>query len=201
MSGLWFRTFMVEGATASGILNPNSSTHAFPLFTERLARAQRWQHVVVCLGEVDCGFVIWHRAQRHGLSIAEQLDQTLNSYVAFLRRARERGFASLSVLSVPLPTITDNPSQRGEVASLRSEIEATQRERTALTLHFNDELRRRAKSEAIGFIDATSSQLDPHTGVIDRSLVRGQLDHHLREEPYAALIARAFPLNDGLRTA
>ena len=183
---------MVEGATASGIENPNSATHALTLFTERLARARTWQHVVVCLGEVDCGFVIWYRSGRHGLSIDDQLDTTLSSYLSFLRRVRERAFASLSVLSVPLPTITDYPSERGEVANLRREITATQRERTELTLRFNRELRQCVASENIGFIDATSSQLDPHTGMIDRSLVRGQLDHHLRDEPYAALIARAF---------
>jgi len=192
MPGVWFRTFMVQGATASGIENPNSATNASTLFTERLARAQTWQHVLVCLGEVDCGFVIWYRSERHGLRIDDQLDATLNSYITFLRRIEERAFASLSVLSAPLPTITDHPSQRGEVANLRKEITATQRERTDLTLRFNHELQQRVANENIVFIDSTSSQLDPQTGTIDRSLVRGELDHHLRDEPYAALIARAF---------
>lgn len=196
---MWFRTSVVEGATASGIMNPNSATGAFTLFTKRLAVARPWQHIVVCLGEVDCGFVIWHRAQRHGLDIEDQLCATLNSYLTFLRQIKELAFASLSVLSVPLPTITDYPSQwGGEVANLRKEITATQRQRTDLTIRFNRELRQLVASEDIGFIDATSDQLDPNTGLIDQSLVRSQLvDHHLREEPYAALIAKAFGAIDG----
>jgi hypothetical protein len=146
----------------------------------------------VCLGEVDCGFVIWRRAERQGLSIGEQLEATLNSYLTFLGGIGRTAFASLSVLSAPLPTITDDPSQRGAVANLRKEITATQRERTDLTLLFNAELRQRVSGEGIGFIDATSGQRDPCTGTIDRSLVRGPLDHHLRDEPYASLIAGAF---------
>jgi hypothetical protein len=186
---------MVEGATASGVMNPNSVTRGFTLFTERLADARPWQHVVICLGEVDCGFLLWCRAQQNNLSIDEQFDATLKNYLTFLRRAKERAFASLSVLSVPLPTVADYQSYRselGDVANLRKEITATQRERTDLTIRFNHELRQRAASENIGFLDATSSQLDPHTGLIDQSLVRDQIDHHLRDEPYAVLIARAI---------
>lgn len=192
VAGVWFKAFTVEGATASGIMNPHSVTRAFPLLRERLDRAPRWQHVVVCLGEVDCGFVIWHRAQRHGLSIDEQLETTLNSYVAFLRAIKEASFASLSVLSAPLPTITDDSSVRGEVANLRRHVTATQRQRTGLTRRFNERLRRRVAGEGVGFIDATSGQLDARTEVIDRRLIRDGGDHHLRDEPYAALIADAW---------
>jgi hypothetical protein len=136
--------------------------------------------------------LIWHRAQRHGLSVDDQLDATLKSYLTFLLQVKSRAFASLKVLSVPLPTITDYPSEWGEVANLRKEITATQRERTDLTLRFNRELRRRVADEGMGFIDATSGQLDRRTELIDQSLVQSHLDHHLRNERYAALVARAL---------
>lgn len=189
---IWFRVLEVEGATASGVLNPNSTTNASHLFATRLQHAKPWQHVVVCLGEVDCGFVIWHRAQRHELKVDDQFYATLNSYLVFLGQIKAKSFASLHVLSVPLPTITDYPSEWGKVANLRKEIAATQRERTNLTLRFNRELQEHVTNQDIGFIDATSDQLDPSTGLIYPDFVQNQLDHHLDSDTYATLIAQAF---------
>lgn len=188
--GFWFRPEPLEGATASGILNPNSKTHAFSTFTERLVRAKPWQHVLLQLGEVDCGFVIWHRAQRHGLSVDEQLQTTLENYEKFIGHIRALGLRSMMVLSAPLPTITDYPSDWGEVANLRKEITATQQERTDLTIRFNDGVARICARLGVRFVDATTDQLDAETGLIAREFVRAStLDHHLADEPYAALIA------------
>ncbi len=196
LDGVFFNPKPVSGATASGVVNPNSKTSAYRAFSERLARAPRWQHVLVQLGEVDCGFVIWHRARRHGLSSSDQLEQTLDSYMRFIREVAKMGFRSVSVLSVPLPTITDYPSQWGEVANARKEITASQRERTELTMGFNEELRRRCAGGGVTFIDATTCQQNPKTGIIDPRFVRkgtDQVDHHLNDGEYAQLIAARVP--------
>lgn len=192
---IWFQAFEVGGATASGILNPNSATQGYNQFTQRLDAAPRWQHIIVVLGEVDCGFLIWHRAQRDGACIDQQLTAALDNYLAFLRWIKQRAFASLSVLSVPLPTIEDYScylTAPGDIANARKEVTATQRERTELTIRFNQGLCERAAAEDIAFLDATSRQVDPSTGLIDRALAREDLDHHLRDDRYAELIAAAL---------
>jgi hypothetical protein len=189
-----FRVLMIEGATASGITNPNSKTGASTRFRERVGRVKPWQHVLIQLGEVDCGFLIWHRAQRLGISVDEQLEQTLANYEEILRFTLDRGLASVMVLAVPLPTIDDYPSQWAEVANLRKEVTASQRERTDLTLRFNDELRARCERLGATFVDATTDQLDPETHLVRRSLMRpDDRDHHLADGPYAALVERALP--------
>lgn len=99
--GVWFRPYAVEGATASGILNPTSKTESYKRFTVRLARARRWQQILLLLGEVDCGYLIWHRSERLGLSVEEQLAFTLNSYTTFISRVIGEGFSRVLVLSVP----------------------------------------------------------------------------------------------------
>jgi hypothetical protein len=188
--GVWFRAQPLRGATASGILNPSSSSKSFETFTARLAKAKPWQEILLQLGEVDCGFLIWRRADRHGIGVEEQLAQTLESYTGFIEYVLGGAFRRVIVVSVPLQTIEHYPSALGEVATLRKTVTASQAERTALTLRFNSELRARCERLGAAFVDATTGHLDPATGMIDARFVRETtLDHHLADEPYAELLA------------
>jgi hypothetical protein len=187
----WFRPMSVRGATASGVTNPNSATRAMAIFAHRLRRAKRWQRVLIQLGEVDCGFVIWHRARRLGVSVEEQLATTLESYAVFLEGVASMGFREVVVLSVPAPTIPDDPDQYGRVANLRSEVSATQRERSDLTVRFNEQLRVHCDTLGVTFVDVTSQHIDPETNLVSPAyLRRTNDDHHLADRPYAALIGR-----------
>src|ERR1700722_1017066 len=188
---VWFRTVSVEGATASGVMNPNGTAQAIPIFTKRLMRARTWQSVLVQLGEVDCGFVIWHRAARRDLSVTEQLVHTLNTYSAFISKIVAMGFRDICVLSAPAPTIGDDPIDWGHVANLRSEVSASISDRTVLTLRFNSEMQQRCSELGASFIDATTGHIDPTTGLVHPEFLRDTPeDHHLADFPYAALILR-----------
>jgi hypothetical protein len=187
----WFLPVPLDGATASGIANPQSKTSSLQRFTERLARARPWQHVLIELGEVDCGFLIWHRAKRRELSVDRQLEYTIDAYASFIERVAAMSFRSVSVMSVPLPTIGDDPESWGEVANMRKTVTVPQTERTALTLRFNAALERRCAVLGVPFVDVTTGHLDPGTGLIDGSFVRAtHHDHHLADAPFAALIGR-----------
>ncbi len=191
--GVWFWVEGVEGATASGVLNPNSRTHSREIFMARLARGRPWQHVLLELGEVDCGFVIWRRAEREGLSVEEQLQRTLDSYQTFIEQVLAMGFAGVTVMSVPLPTIDDPSRWAGHVANARREVKASQLERTRLTLRYNEELARRCASIGVAFADVSSEQLDRDTGLIrSRFMPPTRIDHHLAVTPFAELIARTL---------
>lgn len=189
--GFWFRVISVEGATASGIMNPDGTARAMPIFTSRLNRARPWQRVLVQLGEVDCGFVIWHRAERRSLSIDEQLAYTLDAYEAFIERLVAGAFREVLVLSAPAPTIGDDPIDWGDVANLRSEVSATQIARTDLTLRFNAQLEKRCAAIGASFVDVTTGHMDERSGLIDARFLRATPeDHHLADGRYAALISR-----------
>ena len=188
--GVWFRAKPLVGATASGVLNPQSKTASLDVFGAHIARARPWQQALLQLGEVDCGFVIWHRARRHGLEVAEQLALTIDSYAGFIERVRDAGFARVIVLSVPLPTIGDDPEQWGEIANMRRSVTATQLQRTDLTLEFNAALQRRCAELGVVFVDVTSGHLDPASGLVDARFVRAtDQDHHLADAPFAALVS------------
>ena len=189
--GVWFRVAPLGGATASGVLNPQSKTRSLSKFTAQLHRAKQWQQILLQLGEVDCGYLIWHRANRHGLTIEEQLAHTLDSYSKFIEMVSGMGFRRVIVLSVPLPTIRDLPSEwGGRVANLRKEVTATQVDRTNLTLRFNAELSERCNAIGATFVDVTTGHFDPTTGLVDpRFLRKSNLNHHLKYGPYARLIS------------
>ena len=53
---------IVTGSSTHGEVNPHSKTNALPIFRDVLSKnAKSHTHCMTMLGEVDCGFVIWHR--------------------------------------------------------------------------------------------------------------------------------------------
>lgn len=182
---------MANGATASGVENPNSVSNAGSIFRERLARARASQPVVVLLGEVDCGFVIWYSAQKRDTEVAVELERAVSRYLAFLADIRTR-FERVIVVTPPPPTIADGQTW-GEVANARREVRATQRARTELTLRFNDALRAGCERIGVGFCDVTARLLDPETGVVAAEFLNPDpLDHHLQWGRYAEVVAAAL---------
>ncbi len=179
---------VVEGATAMGVTNPNSQTRSGPTIRAYLDNLNAHDTRLFCLGEVDCGFVIWHRAQRRGLSIESQLDGAIANYASILETAGDP--QRIVVLAAPPPTILDGQDW-GEVANLRSEVTATLTERTDLTLRFNRRLFDMCSVAGYRFIDFATDLIDPQTGVIDdRYRHDDPCDHHLNPVTATPILER-----------
>lgn len=181
---------IVQGATTMGLANPHSQTQALPIFMEYLDKVGAADHVVFCLGEVDCGFVIWYRAEKYGTPIKSQFDLSLANYFDLIDAYLNRGNTGrIMVCSTPLPSIPDSAAVSGEVANKRLSICASLKQRTDLTIDYNDRLREFCKSRGIGFLDLLRDTLDKDTGVVSqRFLNKNPLDHHLEPEQIAKLI-------------
>jgi hypothetical protein len=181
-AGVPCRFELVGGATAVGLRHPTSKTQALKVYRDSLLPYRPNIIPVFQLGEVDCGFVIWVRAQRHGESVRQQLEESLAAYLAFLIEIRDAGYRDLLVTSATLPTILDGQLD-GEVAHLRREVLATLRERTDLTLDYNAELARLCHANDLRFLDLTTDFIDPATRVLhDRFRHFDQADHHLHPQ-------------------
>lgn len=74
-----FEVISVGGATVSGLVNPNATTQAMPQYLKALASTKS-DTVIVMLGEVDTGFVIWYRSQKHNTPVNDMLQQALSNY-------------------------------------------------------------------------------------------------------------------------
>ncbi|WP_201766594.1 SGNH/GDSL hydrolase family protein [Picosynechococcus sp. NKBG15041c] len=134
----FFNVVSVGGATASGLENPNSITQAFSIFKTNLENSKA-KIVIVLLGEVDTGFVIWYRSEKYNTKVEEMLDKALKNYQDFLLFLSKR--YQVICLSTPLPTIKDGQNH-GQVANLRKDIKASQRDKTQLTIQFNKSMKR-----------------------------------------------------------
>jgi len=185
---LWYHhlnVVSVGGATASGLKNPNSKTQASRAFQQALA-ATRAKKVIVMLGEVDTGFLIWYRADKNGGSVQEALGQALATYQQFLEGIQARGLAPVCV-STPLPTIRDG--DKGEVVNARKSVVASQRERTELTLSFNREMNRFCCARGITYVDLDGASLGADGLVKVELLNRNALDHHYEKRVFAGMLS------------
>jgi len=184
-----WESVVVPGATASGLENPNDSrTQAYPTF-RRALDATPARRVIVTLGEVDTGFVIWYRAAKYRESVFAMLDRAVAAYTGFLT-AVSADFDVLCV-SAALPTIPDDVSW-GDVANQRREVRASQRARTALTLEFNRRVRDAALTRGVSCLLLDAASLGPDGLVRSDLLNPDPRDHHYAPERYAALIAESI---------
>lgn len=185
---LYFNVVTVIGATASGLENPNTKTQAYPIFKEALKHSAA-KKVIVMLGEVDTGFVIWYRAQKYQESVAAMADKAIASYSRFLLEVAER--FGVVCISTPLPTIQDG-NDWGEVANARKEVSATQIERTNLTLQFNRQMQAFCMQHGISHIMLDEVSLGEDGVVAEWLLNRDHSDHHYDPDAYARLLVESL---------
>jgi hypothetical protein len=174
------------GATASGLATPNSKTQAYQRFRKALNEIPR-DLVIVQLGEVDTGYVIWYRARKHQASVEQMFDLAIQTYANFLREvaATDR----VLVVSAPLPTIVDG-NDWGEVADLRKEVTTTQRERTDLTIRFNRRMEEFCGQNGMGYLNLDSECLGPD-GIVSAYYMHPDCkDHHYHPRRYVQLLCR-----------
>lgn len=186
----YFEVGSVSGATAIGAVNPNSKTNALSIFRRKINRTSRKTPVIIQLGEVDCGFVIWFIAQEKRTSIEEQFKKSINNYKDFiLGELVEKGFNKIIIMSATLPTLKENIENFGEIANLRKKVTASQKERTKLTLDYNKSMKEFSNiHNVITFLDMDNVLLGNNGLVKDEFLNKDPLNHHNDEKSYSELI-------------
>ena len=148
--------------------------------------------IVIQLGEVDCGFVIWYRAEKYGETVEKQFVQSLNAYEEFVEKLLSLGYRKIVLTSAILPTILDGQDW-GEVANARTEVKASLHQRTDLTIEYNKNLRFIAESLGIRFVDLTDEVINPQTMLVkDTFLNPNTTDHHLDPEKIGPLWASSL---------
>jgi hypothetical protein len=177
-----FEVVYVAGATAGGIRNPQSVTEAGRIFRAAIDR-HRPDLVVVHLGEVDTAYTIWKRAERHGQNPRWMMKMAVERYWEFLQELHAE--RPLVVLGACLPTLADQAAPGDDVASTRSGVQASQQDRTALTLAFNAQVAERCSAAGIPFWDSSSVALGPDGVVRDEWTNRPRHDHHYARKPFA----------------
>jgi hypothetical protein len=180
-----FEVFIVEGATAQGVVNPNSNTNALNIFKKTLNNIKKkYDYVIINLGEVDCGFVIWYRKQKYNISIDDQLKITTDNLFKFinLEILPYFEFSKIIVIGSVLPTIKDNTDKK-YLTGARSEINTSQLDRTILTLKYNNILKTYSSINGYNYLDITNDILDIETKIVNTQFLNKNIyNHHLDNE-------------------
>ena len=113
------------------------------------------------------------------------LTLAVDQYANFIKKIHALG--KVIVVSAPLPTIPDE-NQCGDVANLRKEVKATQRERIQLTLDFNHRVAQACAAEGASFVDLDAFSLDENRLVKKELLNINPCDHHYNPLAYARLL-------------
>ena len=180
-----FSVTAVTGATVSGLENPNSKTQAMPLFMRRI-QCSRANTTIVLLGEVDTGFVIWYRAEKHQTSVEAMLEKAIANYQNLLSTVGAD--SRVICISAPLPTIRDGQDW-GAVANARKDVKATQLERTNLTLKFNRSMEEFCSQNGFIYLSFDQESLGNNGLVSPHLLNNDAADHHYATDRYAEMIA------------
>jgi hypothetical protein len=186
----WFDIVFVRGATARGLANPNSKTNALERFERALRTVPHARKTLVMLGEVDCGFLIWFRAEAGDTSVADEFEQSVRHYQDFVAELVASGRHRLALVSAPVPTVDDYATWEG-LANQRRMVRAGIEERTELTVAFNQRMKAWTTEHGCAYLDLDGAVVDPATGrVRDEYRNPDPLDHHLSREPFVRLLAR-----------
>ena len=117
-----FDVCAVGGATAQGVVNPNGKTNALNIFKNKI-NSSHADKILIMLGEVDCGFIIWVRSKRYNISVDEQINNSINNLFKFIDNIINTTTYTnqdIIICGSVLPTIKDNTDKKFLRARRRS---------------------------------------------------------------------------------
>ncbi|KKL45029.1 hypothetical protein LCGC14_2359780 [marine sediment metagenome] len=181
-----FNVLDIGGATAQGAVNPNSKTDALKIFTRKLEtiNTKNIDYIMIMLGEVDCGFVIWVRSKRYNINVDEQIDISVDNLFSFIENIVRKYFKSYQIIIVGsvLPIIKDSTDKRF-INGARAEVDASQEIITKKTIEYNLKLKNKAKVLGFHYIDITNLTMNTETNLIDDIYLSSiPHDHHLNKQ-------------------
>ncbi|MBD1546365.1 hypothetical protein [Roseibium aggregatum] len=189
----------VGGVTPQGAVNPNASFDGMDIFKEKLMDLEegKYDYVGLMLGEVDCGFVFWYHAEKSNVSIFEQLDRSLKNYEKFITTYILPKYhpEQVCIFGSVLPTIPDD-TEKKYLKGARAEVNATQYQRTALTLVYNGRLQSLARKLGVYYIDITVETMDFGRGLLSEAFANPDPANHLLDEGRAAPLLADRIVND-----
>lgn len=189
LEGYRLASYDVRGATAAGAGNPRSATGFSKRVSKRLSLASRRHMVVVCLGEVDCGYLIW---QRQNDSVKANVQRSVDGLEKLLTLVCANHPSSLvTMLGAPLPVLETHEFKDGDLVETRGQVKATVYERQRATVLYNELASSLCARLGIKYADTNERErsVDGWPGSIRRP-ERG--DHHLRDDVWGPLVASAL---------
>ena len=177
-----FNVEWVGGATARGSINPNNSTNSLNTFKQFIDQNTS-DKLIIMLGEVDCGYLIWYKHQKEGLDIYEQANEAIDRLLEFVSKYALEYYAAedIIILGSNPPTIEDNADPKF-LAGARSEITTSLKERLSLTRYYNRTLRAKCIEYGYHYSDILEEVVDEEDEVLKKWKHHDKHNHHLNND-------------------
>jgi len=179
-----FDVCVVGGATAQGAVNPNGKTDALNIFEKKI-NSTCADKILIMLGEVDCGFVIWVRSKRYNINVDDQINISVNNLFTFIDNiiVANKSYTNKDIIICGsiIPTIRDS-TDRKFLNGARSEVNVSQFERTKKTIEYNNLLMKKCDTYGYKYIDITNNIIGKDGIVKNEFLNSNPNDHHLDNE-------------------
>ena len=179
-----FDVCCVRGASSIGSINPKSKTNSLNIFEKKI-KSTTADKILIMLGEVDCGFVIWLRSKKYNASVDKQINISINNLLKFihdivLKKSKFRK-EDVIVCGSILPTIKDSTNKKN-LSIYRKNIHISHLERTKKTLEYNNLLKERCSENGYKYIDITKNTIGKNGLIKNDFLLPDTKDPHLNEK-------------------
>ena len=172
------------GASARGVLNPNSVSNSYNLFNERL-KNNKAEKVIVMMGEIDCSYLAWVSSYKYNTHVREQIKKSVKNLFEFIKTEvmKKHGYKNTQIIVVGshLAAIGNDVNKK-RLHSLRPDVKATQEEVTVEILSYNRQLKNLCLQNGYTYFDITDRTMGDN-GIINQDYVReNKYDHHLEAD-------------------
>lgn len=163
----------------------------------------RADKILIMLGEVDCGFVIWVRSKRYNISIDDQINISVNNLFTFVDNiiaTKNYTNKDIIICGSILPTIKDNTDKKF-LCGARSDVDVSQLERTKKTIEYNNLLKINCHKYGYNYIEIVNDILGKDGIVRDEFLNSNSANHHLdNEKTYKLWLSKLKTINKKAKT-
>lgn len=178
-----FRVVCVPGATALGAVRPDSKTNALSKFREVFRdKSLVISKLIIQLGEVDCGFLVWLLAQKRGGTSFKYLKRSINNLSFFVEEVldcrSELKPSDINIISVPYSIGVDVQSRKF-LHGLRSEVSITKIQIDEAIDFYNNGLKSICVKKGYRYIDATNIYCTYSKSIYPLCLPSSKYEHHL----------------------
>ena len=172
--------FTCHGSTARACLRSDSKTKAFRIFKYGIENTNS-DAVVISLGEVDCGYVIWLKHQTSGIPINDLFNESISNFMDLIKLHIFQKFNPNKTFVMTIPpafivTNTDNRFLGGE----RSLVDPTLEERKSLIKKWNQRIVEESKKLKFNVLDINDKIINKSNGeIIAKYKTPNEFNHHL----------------------
>jgi len=160
--------------TAYGLTNNKSHTGAGRFFADCARRSRDVDFVALMVGEVDLRFLAWHRAEKKGVTVLEQIRESSANLIKYVEDAiLPLGFSMQQIVLLGAPLKCPHSAITEMTKGL-----LLHRDTSLAALRFNSELKSMCRIRGCRFANPVDDVFDYASGEVDPFFWTTPLDFH-----------------------